>query len=440
MLSNPGCKRSNLHTALNQADLKIFIKDVRDKQGRKRPVNVRSWSTVKDVKDQLYQLLNVPPSSQRLFFGPINDLPNHRTLNDAGIYRSGETLLFDIRPSMRGFSTLTSLQTSDSTPDICVSSVMNDLTTKSMRRIVQRTRRGLDMGLKPEIALDGSGGTYFLRDARKVKIAAFKPSDEEPYAPNNPRGYIKGGFNSVEAMRAGINPGEACVREVAAFLTDHGGFSGVPMTTLVEARHPAFHTNGTNLKVSQGGASSGLHSLSDTSLPKFFFNVESKVGSCQEFIMAECTMDDLSPSLISVEEVHKIAILDIRLMNADRNSANLLCKRIECLDGKLKKYTLTPIDHGYCLRSACDVCWFDWCWLDWPQLKEPLSKKSRSYIMHLNIESDIRVLKERLHIQSEALDIFRASCKLLQAGIKAGLTLYEVALMCCRYDDAGECM
>ena len=33
-------------------------------------------------------------------------------------------------------------------------------------------------------------------------------------------------------------------------------------------------------------------------------------------------MDDLSPSKISVDEVHKIAILDIRLMNADRNSAN----------------------------------------------------------------------------------------------------------------------
>ena len=76
-------------------------------------------------------------------------------------------------------------------------------------------------------------------------------------------------------------------------------------------------------------------------------------------------MDDLSPSKISVDEVHKIAILDIRLMNADRNSANLLCRRRR--DNTIE---LVPIDHGFCLRSVADTSWMDWCWLDWPQLKE----------------------------------------------------------------------
>jgi len=439
MLSNPGCKRSNLHAALSQPDLKIFIKDVRDKHGRKRPINVRSWSTVKDVKDRLSQLLHVPPCNQRLFFGPGNDLPNHRTLNDAGIYRSGETLWFDIHSSAGCLSSTdkTSLLSSGSASKVCVSSVLYDLTPKRMRRIVQQIRRGIDLGLKPEIALDGSGGTYFMKDARKVKVAAFKPSDEEPYAPNNPRGYLKGlGFNSVEAMRGGILPGEACVREVAAFLIDHGGFSGVPITTLIEARHSAFHNNSSQPK--EHRSSIGLHSLSEIVSTPSSENLVSKVGSCQEFIAAECTMDDLSPSMISVDEVHKIAILDIRVMNADRNSANLLCKRLENANGKSRKYSLTPIDHGYCLRSECDVCWFDWCWLDWPQLKEPLSKKSRSYIMNLKVERDAQLLQERLRIPSEALDIFRASTKLLQAGVRAGLTLYEIALMCCRHDDAGD--
>jgi len=439
MLSNPGCKRSNLHAALSQPDFKIFIKDVRDKHGRKRPINVRSWSTVKDVKDRLSQLLHVPPCNQRLFFGPGNDLPNHRTLNDAGIYRSGETLWFDIHSSACSVSPLdkTSLLASRKSPEICVSSVLYDLTPKRMRRIVQQVRRGLDLGLKPEIALDGSGGTYFMKDARKVNVAAFKPADEEPYAPNNPRGYLKGGFNSVEAMRAGIFPGEACYREVAAFLIDHGGYSGVPVTTLVEARHSAFNNNSNQPKEYHVGSTIGLHTLSEVASTSSE-NLASKVGSCQEFIMAECTMDDLSPSMISVDEIHKIAILDIRLMNADRNSANLLCKRLENVNRKERKYSLTPIDHGYCLRSECDVCWFDWCWLDWPQLKEPLSKKSRSYIMNLKAERDAQLLQERLHIPSEALDILRASTKLLQAGVKAGLTLYDIALMCCRHDDAGE--
>jgi hypothetical protein len=64
------------------------------------------------------------------------------------------------------------------------------------------------------------------------------------------------------STRAGIKPGEACLsREVAAYLLDEKGFSGVPMMTLVEVRHPAFHYNGSMLKLNQGGAAIGSHSI-----------------------------------------------------------------------------------------------------------------------------------------------------------------------------------
>jgi hypothetical protein len=94
-----------------------------------------------------------------------------------------------------------------------------------------------------------------------------------------------------------------------------------------------------------------------------------KVGSLQEFVRGECTMDDLSPSKICADEVHKIAILDIRIMNADRNTANLLCRRRK--DNSLE---LVPIDHGYSLRSIADVSW-----MDWPQLKEVNIVKHRDF-------------------------------------------------------------
>lgn len=42
-------------------------------------------------------------------------------------------------------------------------------------------------------------------------------------------------------MRPGVRPGEGYLREVASHLLDHGNFAGVPATTVVEARHPAFH-------------------------------------------------------------------------------------------------------------------------------------------------------------------------------------------------------
>ncbi len=458
-------------------------------------------------------------------------LPNHRSLHDAGIFKNGAVLYLEIKglPSSSSSSGSTShgnphgrgglnssidLSTLKSTNenDICISKATFDKTPKLCKSIIKQCRIALAYGIKPVLVLDGSGGTYFLHDVHKRKIAVFKPADEEPYAVNNPRGYVKSGiatgssmgmmgmgslyldnttsnenkcdsdfdeYDEAMSMRAGIKPGEACLREVAAYLLDENGFSGVPMTTLVEARHPAFHSNGSMLKLNQGGASVGAHSHSFAPSSSFPSNSSStgssapgatnsttsstvsgvlspppaskhnrrasltatspkvmkKVGSCQEFIPSECSMDDLSPSKISAEEVHKIAILDIRILNADRNTANLLCRR---KPEKPDTFELIPIDHGYCLRTVADVCWFDWCWLDWPQTKEPLSEKMREYVLGLDIERDVQMLKERLDIPQKALDYFRASSTLLQRGVRAGLTLYEIAVLCCRNDDAGE--
>jgi len=420
----------SMDTYHTSPDLQIFVRVAGVRPKQRLPITVRSWSTVKDVKDAVQTLLQVPPNAQHLYYGrPVytgGELPNHRSLHDAGIDRSGETLLLHVGNSEFGSATCLS-----SSADICVSSSVVDSCPRFLRTVVQQARQGLALGLKPELVLDGSGGTYFLRDARKVKVAVFKPADEEPFAENNPRGYIKH-IDSDESLREGILPGEACLREVAAFLLDHGGFSGVPMTTLAEATHPsAFNTNGKLLKLSEGGASVGSHSLNPQSPATSA--LKKKVGSFQEFVKSECTMDDLGPSKISADEIHKIAILDIRLMNADRNSANILCKR-----NRDNSIELVPIDHGYGLRDVCDVSWMDWCWLDWPQLKQPLSEKSRDYILGLDINADAAMLKEQLNISEKAIDYFRASSKLLQEGVKAGLTLYDIAIMCCRNDNAGE--
>jgi phosphatidylinositol 4-kinase type 2 len=359
-------------------DLKLFIRNVLE--NKKRPLQVRSWSTIKDVKDQLRTKLQVPVSSIRLYFGPLltsgKELPNHRTLHDVGIYRSGETILLDIKNNNNNSNVpkspfhTKSLRSAENTADVQISSSVLDLTPKYLQSLVSQARWGLIHGLKPDLVLEGSGGTYILHDIRKNPIAVFKPSDEEPYAENNPRGYLRSGVDDTLALRDGVAPGEACIREVAAYLLDTHGFAGVPQTTLVEARHPKFNTNGSRLNVAQGGASIGAHSIAPhvssptrpSPLPATLVN---KPGSFQEFVKCDCTIDDISPSKLSTAEVHKIAILDIRIMNADRNAANLLVRRRR--DNSLE---LVPIDHGFCLRSVCDVSWMDWCWLDWPQVKE----------------------------------------------------------------------
>lgn len=76
-----------------------------------------------------------------------------------------------------------------------------------------------------------------MRNHQKKRVAIFKPIDEEPFAPNNPRGNT-GPFGS-HTFREGVLSGESCIREVAAFLMDHNRFAGVPETTFVEVVHRA---------------------------------------------------------------------------------------------------------------------------------------------------------------------------------------------------------
>lgn len=50
-----------------------------------------------------------------------------------------------------------------------------------------------------------------------------------------------------------------------------------------------------------------------------------------------------------IEEVHKIGILDIRIINCDRNEANILVKKLIHKETKKKFFKLIPIDHGLSL-------------------------------------------------------------------------------------------
>jgi len=72
----------------------------------------------------------------------------------------------------------------------------------------------------------------------------------------------------------------------------------------------------------------------------------SKLGSLQQFVSAVSNCEDMGPKHFPAHEVHKIAVLDIRLANADRNGANILVQK----NGS--SFNLVPIDHGYCLPET----------------------------------------------------------------------------------------
>jgi len=208
-------------------------------------------------------------------------------------------------------------------------------------------------------------------------------------------------MGGTRSVRGGLLSGEHSIREVAAYLLDHDNFANVPATVRVEVSHPVF-------------------------------GPRPKIGSFQEFKQHDEEAGDVSASLFTVEATHKIAIMDIRLLNTDRNDANLLVKK----DGA-SGIELIPIDHGCSLPDSLEVNWHDWAWLSWPQSKLPLSEESREYIARLDVEKDAQLLSCELNIRWQCLLVMRIATMFLQKGAAADLCLYDIASMMSR-DEAGK--
>lgn len=285
---------------------------------------------------------------------------------------------------------------SDSCSDFEVRMELSIPVSKKMEQMVREASIALVSGLSPSLASDGTGGTYMIpHPRRRQTIACFKPQDEEMCAPNNPRGF-QGETNSC--FRPGMHSTQCATREVFAFYADTG-FSGVPETTLVHARHPSF------------------------------FNPQTliwKTGSFQEFVDTKETAGNYHYREYSTEDIHRIGCLDIRLVNMDRNDGNILVRPRDVNDRpSSSKYQLIPIDHGMILPEHLNIIEEDIVWMSWPQAREPWSKSSIQFVEALNSEFEDG-LAEVLGIGTSELRLKRCCTVLLQLGVIMGLTLFDI--------------
>lgn len=332
----------------------------------------------------------------------------------------------------------------------------------------QAAQAGLASGLVPQLTPSSSGGTYFCKGSDGNKVAVLKPADEEPYGVNNPRNHT-GSSPDGHGLRKGVQPGEGAIREVAAFLLDHKGFAGVPPTALVTCKAsqipsmsspphaapplPPWTPQGSALEAVRRGLpprDSFRDSTRDSS-PKAIRRSAGpvltakqsaaattsqsaaaaerygeKLSSLQMFVTADTDCEEQSPSSFPVHQVHKIAQLDMRLANADRNASNILAKR----DGP-KSWTLIPIDHGYCLPSSFQDISFEW--MNWPQALVPFSQETRQYIAAIDCEADLALLSTHgLHLRSDCQRVARATTLVLQIGAARNLTPFVIASVMCR--------
>lgn len=289
-----------------------------------------------------------------------------------------------------------------------------------VRQLVRKCMKALDSGVEPIPAGGGLGGAYCIQNVMGQKIAIVKPTDEEPFAPNNPNGFV-GRTLGQPGLKRSIRVGETGFREVAAYLLDHGHFAQVPPTALVKATHSIFNVN--------------RNVLPCKSEPF------AKIGSLQRFEPHEYDASEHGTSRFPVGAVHRIGILDIRILNTDRHGGNILVRKLEedkhsssRTEFDMRVYDaleLIPIDHGLCLPEALDDPYFEW--LHWPQASLPFSEEELEYIRKLSAASDAELLRKELPMLRECcLRVLMITTIFLQKAAEAGLTLAEIGSMMSR--------
>jgi hypothetical protein len=250
---------------------------------------------------------------------------------------------------------------------------------------------------------NGVGGVYFLKDSCNKLAAVFKPNDEEAI-PTLEQGSINDNVSIGCEIKPGLIYGEGYLKEIAAYLLDKNNFHGVPPTTVFTF--------------------SNVLREKDTGMMK--------IGSLQKYISHVGTAEDIGWKNFPVDEVHKIGILDCRILNTDRHMGNILVVRNQ--DGA---YRLVPIDHGLCLPSTLSGGYFEW--LSFPQAKQPFSSESLQYIEELDVEADIQLLKKLLpNLRQECLDTLKICTVFLKKAANYGLNLYQIGCMMTRYSDIDE--
>jgi len=249
---------------------------------------------------------------------------------------------------------------------------------------------------------EGMGGSYFVKDSRGLCIGVFKPSDEEPMAPNN-RKQLQGKTGDP-SLKKGLLSGEGAIREVAASELDRaaGGIAQVPATVLCRMSTSPKDTHPTL-----------------------------REGSYSQFVPSAGPASDFAASTFCPTDVQAIATLDMRLLNLDRHDGNLLVSSEPC--GKDGFRRVIPIDHGCIAPARLEVSWAEWAWLDWPGTSQPIEPLIRRHIVSLDPRRDAAVLRS-MGLRKECVRTVLLSTTFLKTVVKwwPEATLRDVAVLMCR--------
>ncbi|GMF19301.1 unnamed protein product [Phytophthora lilii] len=340
----------------------VFVKDFRDPLERRKKLMLRPWASIKDIKDQLQVVFNVPSNAQKLFYQG-RELKNAHNLQQCGIYQDNAVVDFV-------------------------------------------ARRPQNLALAYTLECDEERGSNASSSRNSGEGGGMKNA-----ASSRMNGKTSQNLRPEQMPVVNIHPYGAHLLPVTLMkITHQDHFAGVPATSLVESRHPVFNYT---------GSAGALHF---------------KVGSLQEFVRHDDVVSDLAPNQFSTHQVHKIVLLDMRLLNTDRNDANILVRKRRSPATGHAEYELIPIDHGYCLPQFLEIGWCDWCWYNWPQLQKPLSAEDRAYVLSLSAHDDADRLARRIPLRRACRRNMIIANMVVQKGVRADLVLFEIARIMCRED------
>ncbi|CAN1244344.1 Phosphatidylinositol 4-kinase gamma 5 [Linum perenne] len=156
----------------------------------------------------------------------------------------------------------------------------------------------------------------------------------------------------------------------------------------------------------------------------------SKIASLQRYIPHDFDASDYGTSSFPVAAVHRIGILDVRILNTDRHAGNLLVRKLDGI-GRFGQVELFPIDHGLCLPENLENPYFEW--IHWPQASIPFSDDELDYISKLDPFRDSDMLRRELPMIREACLRILVVCTIfLKQAATFGLCLGEIGEMMSR--------
>jgi len=280
-------------------------------------------------------------------------------------------------------------------PKVSVLSCSHFDDPSEIKSLIEKVNGGLRAGNDPMRAPDGTSGVYFLFDDMGNKCAIFKPHDEEQNAPNNPHGYISPLFSNC--MNRDIPSGSQSLRELASSMVDPR--FRIPLVCIVKMKNVSEHM----FNMNQGQQHKKL-----------------RTGSLHTFVKSTCTR--WNPDDIPVNEVHKMGVLDMLILNTDRNENNILVR--DGFDGKIT----WCIDQGLAFPNRMCFYEFDFEWYHWPQTKLPFNAKMKAFIKEFDVEAFIKRINDIDYLKMSITSLFliRVAALIVKHFAKRDGSLYDI--------------